>query len=451
MLMETTGLDLILTGATVMLPGGSTQTDVGLKAGKIVALGDAKAQNWQAAQTIALNGLHLLPGVIDSQVHFREPGLTHKEDLESGTRGAVMGGVTTVFEMPNTSPSTTSAEAMQDKLNRAQGRCWSNYAFYMGVSQENATELTTLERLPGVCGTKLFMGASTGDLLVSQDEWIELALRHSRRRMAIHSEDNDRLTERKALLKPGCSVTKHPFWRDDESALRATQRVLALANKTSHPMHLLHITTAEEIALLAKNKHITTVEVLPQHLTLSAPECYERLGTLAQMNPPIREKRHQEALWKGIELGIVDVLGSDHAPHTLEEKARPYPESPAGLTGVQTILPLMLNHVNNGKLSLERLVDLLCYGPARVFNLANKGRVAVGFDADLTVVDLKAQRTITNSWIESRVGWSPFDGMAITGWPVMTIVGGHVVMRDDERLGTPIGQPCRFWDTISPA
>jgi dihydroorotase len=270
------------------------------------------------------------------------------------------------------------------------------------------------------------------------------------RRMAVHCEDEPRLKERKKLAEvPGATAHLHPVWRDAQSALLATQRLVGLARKHGRRVHVLHVTTAEEMAFLAQHRDIATVEVLPQHLTLAAPDCYDQLGTLAQMNPPIREARHREGLWRAIADGIVDVIGSDHAPHTLEEKRKPYPNSPSGLTGVQTLVPLMLDHVNAGRLTLQRFVDLTSAGAARIFGLARKGRIGVGYDADLTVVDLKATREITNEWIASKAGWTPYDGMTVTGWPRATIIAGRCVMRDDELLGAPQGQPFQFMETLS--
>jgi dihydroorotase len=438
--------DLILHGGTVYTPGGAVATDVGVRAGKVAAIGDLKSAKAAARYDVA--NLTVLPGVIDEQVHFREPGPVHKEDLESGTRGAVLGGVTTVFEMPNTDPSTTTAQAIADKIKRATGRSWTDFAFYVGASPENADELGKLERVPGCCGIKMFMGSSTGTLLVADDENVSRVLRSGTRRVTVHSEDDMRLQERAAMVKDGADVRMHPEWRDVETAVRSTQRLLALARANHRRVHVLHVTTAEEMEILAQNKDIATVEVLPQHLTLAAPECYERLGTLAQMNPPIREARHRDALWTAINAGVVDCLGSDHAPHTLEEKARPYPRSPSGLTGVQTLVPVMLDHVAAGRLTLQRFVDLTSASTARIFGIAGKGRIAVGYDADFTVVDLKAKRTITNKWIASKSGWTAFDGMNVTGWPKATIVRGNVVMRDDELLGAQIGTVVRFQETL---
>jgi dihydroorotase len=317
----------------------------------------------------------------------------------------------------------------------------------MGSADSNADQLGELEKLQGCCGVKVFMGSSTGSLLVQDDATLLKVLKSGRRRVAIHAEDEYRLIERKHLAEAEGHPRAHPIWRDEEVCLRATQRLIRLAREAKRRVHVLHVTTAEEMAFLAQHKDIATVEVLPQHLTLTAPECYERLGTLAQMNPPIRDKRHQDALWQAIREGVVDVLGSDHAPHTLEEKAKPYPQSPSGLTGVQTMVPLMLNHVAGGRLSLQRMVDLLSTSQARVFGIVGKGRIAKGYDADFTIVDLNATRTLENKWIASKVGWTPFDGMTVRGWAVMTIIRGVLVMRDDALLGTPIGQPMRFQET----
>ncbi len=438
--------DFIIHGGTVFTPGGPVDLDVGVREGKVAALG--KLNPASAAQTFDARNLTVLPGLIDEQVHFREPGPTHKEDLESGTRGAVLGGITAVFEMPNTDPATTTTAAINDKIARATGRAWTDFAFYVGASPENADELYALERLPGCCGIKMFMGSSTGTLLVADDENVARVLRSGSRRVTVHSEDDMRLQERAALVAGGADVSMHPEWRDVETAVRSTQRLLALAHIHHRRVHVLHVTTAEEMAILAQHKDIATVEVLPQHLTLAAPECYQRLGTFAQMNPPIREARHRDALWAALNGGVVDCIGSDHAPHTREEKAKPYPRSPSGLTGVQTTVPLMLNHVAEGRLSLHRLVDLMSAGPARIFGIAGKGRVALGYDADFTIVDLKAKRTITNDWIASRSGWTAFDGMDVTGWPMATIVRGHLVMRDDEVQDKPVGIPVRFQETL---
>nr|WP_295671701.1 dihydroorotase [Sphingomonas sp.] len=435
--------DLILTGGTVHLPSGPVQASVGVRGGKIAAIGAPSTIVSDAGETIDCTGLDILPGVIDTQVHFREPGLVHKEDLESGARAAVLGGVTAVFEMPNTKPNTDSADAIQEKLMRAHHRMWCDHAFYVGATNHNAAELAELERLPGTAGVKIFMGASTGDLLVSEDSSLAEVLASGHRRVAIHAEDEARMNARAGERVTG-DAGSHPVWRDDESALLATRRILALARAARRRIHVLHVTTPAELELLGQNKDIATCEVTPQHLTLAGEEAYPRLGTLAQMNPPIRSGAHRDGLWHWLQQGVVDILGSDHAPHTAEEKARTYPDSPSGMPGVQTMLPLMLNHVAAGRTTLARVIDLTSAGPQRVFNIAGKGRIAVGYDADFSIVDLKARWTITDDWLASRCGWSPFTGMEITGKPIGTIVRGHCVMWDGALADAAIGEPIRF-------
>src|SRR5436190_297 len=438
--------DLIVRGGEVVNHAGRGMADVGVRAGKVVAVGDLSKAS--AGEVFDAKGLTVLPGVIDTQVHFREPGLEWKEDLQSGSLAAVMGGVVGVFEMPNTEPTTTDAEALADKLARAKGRMHCDHAFYVGGTHENARFLGELERLPGCCGVKVFMGASTGTLLVQDDEGIEQVLRHTNRRATFHSEDEYRLADRRPLARTG-DWTSHYEVRDAQTAIQSTERLVRIATALGKRIHVLHVTTRDEIAYLAKHKDVASVEVTPQHLTLAGPEAYERLKGYAQMNPPIRTAEHRDGLWAGVANGVADVLGSDHAPHTSEEKARPYPASPSGMPGVQTLLPVMLTHVADGKLTLERLVDLTSHGANRLFGLADKGRLAVGYDADLTIVDLKARRTLAHADMASRVGWTPFDGMEIKGWPMATIIRGRVVMRDDEIVAPSLGQPVRFAETLA--
>lgn len=435
--------DLILRGGTAFTPAGLTQTDIGVRDGRIAALGSLG----DAGEIIDCRGLTILPGAIDTQVHFREPGLEHKEDLASGSLAAVLGGITAVFEMPNTKPNTDSADALADKLARAKGRMWCDHAFYVGATNANAEQLAELEMRPGCTGVKVFMGASTGDLLVSDDACLARVLANGRRRVAIHAEDEPRMQARTGLRVAG-DPSSHPVWRDDESAMLATRRIVALARAAKRRIHVLHVTTPQELEFLSRHKDIASCEVTPQHLTLKGEDAYPKLGTLAQMNPPIRSGWHVDGLWHWLNQGVPDVIGSDHAPHTREEKAAPYPGSPSGMPGVQTLLPLMLDHVNAGRLTLARLVDMIASGPARLFGLITKGRIAVGFDADFSVVDLNARWTVTADWLASRCGWSPFEGYALTGRPIGTIIRGRRVMWDAAVQGSPIGTPLRFEETI---
>jgi dihydroorotase len=438
--------DLILTGGTVVNHDGEGMRDLGIRAGRFAAIGDLSRAS--AGDVVDCRGLHLLPGVVDTQVHFREPGLTHKEDLETGSLSAVMGGVTAVFEMPNTDPLTVSADALADKVKRGHHRMHCDFAFFLGATADNTRDLAALERLPGCAGIKVFMGSSTGSLLIADDAGLRAVLKVIRRRAAFHAEDEPRLTARQNLRVEG-DPRSHPVWRDETAALTATQRLVAIAHETGARVHVLHVSTSPEMDFLAGHKDVASVEATPHHLTLEAPDCYERLGTRAQMNPPVRDAAHRAGIWRGLEQGVVDVLGSDHAPHTLEEKAKTYPASPSGMTGVQTLVPVMLDHVNAGRLSLLRFVDLTSAGPARLFGMAAKGRIAAGYDADLTVVDLKRRETITDRWIASRAGWTPYHGVSVTGWPVGTIVRGHKVMWEGSLVAAARGERVRFLETLA--
>jgi dihydroorotase len=435
--------DLVLKGGTVVNHDGVGVRDVGIRQGRIASLGSIDIEG--ANEAIDCAGLHILPGVIDTQVHFREPGLEHKENLETGSRAAVIGGVTAVFEMPNTKPPTTSAESLADKVKRARHRMYCDFAFFVGATRENLEQIPEFERLDGSAGIKVFMGSSTGDLLVEHEPLLDRVIAKIGRRAAFHAEDEARLRERMGLRRPG-DPSSHPVWRDEATALLATQRLVRLAEKYGKRVHLLHVSSAAELEFLKGHKAWVSVEVTPHHLTLVAPDCYQRLGTYGQMNPPVRDDSHRRALWAALAAGVVDIVGSDHAPHTREEKDRAYPASPSGMTGVQTLVPIMLDHVSAGRLSLERFVDLTSHGPQRLFGICNKGRIGVGYDADLTVVDLKRQETIDNSWIASRCGWSPYHGHTVQGWPVGTIVRGRCVAWQGEVVSAAHGEPIRFLD-----
>ena len=417
------------------------QADIGIRDGKFAKIGNLT--NELATTHIEAIGLTILPGVIDTQVHFREPGNEHKETLQTGSLAAVMGGVTAVFEMPNTNPATTTEEAIKDKVQRAYHNMHCDFAFYVGATGKNTKELPYLESLEGVCGVKVFMGSSTGDLLVESEQDLKDILQNITRRAAFHSEDEMRLRERKNMALEG-QVDTHHVWRDEQTAIMSTQRLLKCAREAKTKIHVLHITTKQEMELLAQNRDIASVEVTPQHLTLNAEDCYRQLGTFAQMNPPIREQKHQDALWKALQEGIVDVIGSDHAPHTREEKEKPYPQSPSGMPGVQTLLPLMLNHVAQGRLSLNHLVELTSYNAHRLFGFASKGEVKIGNDADLTFVDLKAQNVIEEESLASKCGWSPFAGQKLSGNVVGTMIRGQKVMWENELVTPAQGQAIKF-------
>ena len=417
--------------------------DIGISKGYIVKLNSLG--KYSAEYTFNAKGLHILPGLIDTQVHFREPGMEHKENIESGSRSALLGGITAFFDMPNTSPPTTTKEALNKKIKRAEKTSWCDFAFFVGASPENIHELPNLANTKHCCGVKIFMGSSTGSLLLYEKEKLEYVLKTISKKTAIHSEDENRLRERKHIVtsQPG-KIHLHPVWRDPETALNSTKQIVKLAQKHRKQVHILHVTTEEEIQFLSQHKDSATVEVTPQHLTLIAPECYERLGTLAQMNPPIREERHYKALWQGIQSNVVTMLGSDHAPHSLQEKQKTYPNSPAGMPGTQTMLTLMLNHVKEQRLSLKKLTELLAVNPHRYYGIEKQGLIREGFKANITIVDLKKRRKITQEWLASKCGWSPFENKETTGWPVAVLLNGEWAMREDQIIGTPKGKPMSF-------
>jgi len=432
--------DLLIRGGTVVNHDGIGERDIGVRAGRIAALGNLSEAD--AGEIIDAKGLTIFPGVIDTQVHFREPGAEHKEDLETGSHAAVMGGVTTVFEMPNTNPLTVTAATLADKLARARDRMHCDHAFWVGGTADNPQDIPELESLPGAAGIKVFMGSSTGSLLVPNDAGIRAILQKTRRRAAFHAEDEFLLADRFRQRIDG-DPSSHAVWRNAEVALSATRRLVSIARETGALIHVLHVSTAEEMRFLAEHKDIASVEVTPHHLTFSADD-YVRLGTRLQMNPPIRDAEHRAGIWAGVANGVADILGSDHAPHTLEEKAARYPHSPSGMPGVQTLVPIMLDHVAHGRMSLARFMDMTSAGPARLFGIAGKGRIATGYDADFTIVDLRRKMTIANDWIASRCGWTPYAGMSAAGWPVATIVRGTRVMWEGELLEKGLGRPVRF-------
>ena len=434
--------DLLIQGGTLVLPWGEEQADLGIVNGRISSIGALGGD--EAAEVIDAKGLHVLPGLIDSHVHLRDPGDPTVETLATGTKGAVLGGIATVFDMPNTTPPIVDREQLDWKRGYVAGQSFCDVGLYVGGTKSNIGELAELEQVPGVCAIKIFAGSSTGTLMVEDDEHIEQVMRAGRRRIAFHSEDEYRLQARKGQFHTGQPYRTHMEWRDEECAFLGTRRLMALARLTERPAHILHVSTAEELDYLRDFRDIATVEVLVNHLTQVAPDCYDRLGGLGVMNPPIRGERHRAASWAAVNDDRVDTIGSDHAPHPRAAKSKPWPECPAGLTGVQTIVPLMLDHVNAGRLSLPRLVDLMAAGPARVYGLVGKGRLAAGYDGDVTLVDMKHRRTIEDSWIASPCGWTPFAGTEVQGWPVATIVRGTPVMRDDAVQGAPIGRLARF-------
>ena len=433
-------LDLIVRNGTCFIDGNLSKYDIGVQNGKITHIGDLTKE--QSSNTINADGKIVFPGLMDTQVHFREPGSVDAEDLHSGSRAAIVGGITSVFEMPNTNPPTTNFEEFQKKINIGK-RMYCNHAFYFGATAENYEVLEKLNNLEGCCGIKLFAGSSTGNLLVDKEEDIEKVFKYASKVVAVHSEDEEILKLRKKLIQKG-DVKTHPVWRNEEVAISSTRKIVKIAKRLNKKAHILHVTTKDEVDFLSQNKGNITFEITPQHLTMYAPDCYDKLGSYAQMNPPIRDKSHYDRLWYAIKNDYNDTIGSDHAPHLKINKEKQYPDSPSGMPGVQTILPVMLNHMNDGKIKLNQIVKFLCENPVKIFGIKNKGYIKKDFDADFTIVDLNKVIEIKNENIESKCGWSPFDGYKFKGTPINTIIAGEIKMQDGKIIGEPTGKPLSF-------
>ena len=433
-------LDLIVRNGTCFIDGNLSKYDIGVQNGKITHIGDLTKE--QSSNTINADGKIVFPGLMDTQVHFREPGSVDAEDLHSGSRAAIVGGITSVFEMPNTNPPTTNFEEFKKKINIGK-RMYCNHAFYFGATAENYEILEKLKNLEGCCGIKLFAGSSTGNLLVDKEEDIEKVFKYASKVVAVHSEDEEILKLRKKLIQKG-DVKTHPVWRNEEVAISSTRKIVKIAKRLNKKAHILHVTTKDEVDFLSQNKGNITFEITPQHLTMYAPDCYDKLGSYAQMNPPIRDKSHYDRLWYAIRNDYNDTIGSDHAPHLKINKEKQYPDSPSGMPGVQTILPVMLNHMNDGKIKLNQIVKFLCENPVKIFGIKNKGYIKKDFDADFTIVDLNKVIEIKNENIESKCGWSPFDGYKFKGTPIYTIIAGEIKMQDGKIIGEPTGKPLSF-------
>jgi len=434
-------LDLIIKNGSCYIDGKLQKTDIGIEKNKISKIGNLQSE--KSNEEFNAENLIVLPGCMDTQVHFREPGSTDAEDLNSGSKAAIMGGITAVFEMPNTNPPTSSKKEFQNKLNLAKNRMYCNYAFYFGATPDNQEEIADLKNLEGCCGVKLFAGSSTGSLLVHKEEDIEKVFESTSKVVSVHSEDEEILNIRKKLREKG-NVLSHPIWRNEECAISSTRKIVKIAKRLNKKAHILHVTTKEEVDFLSQNKGNITFEITPQHLTLFSPDCYQKLGTFAQMNPPIREKIHYDRLWYAVRNNFNDTIGSDHAPHLKENKLKQYPDTPSGMPGVQTLMPVMLNHINEGRLTLDQLIKFLCENPVKIFGIKNKGYIKKDFDADFTIIDMNKTIEIKNEQIQSKCGWSPFDGYKFKGTPVSTIVNGKIKMKEGKIVGNPEGVALKF-------
>jgi dihydroorotase len=414
----------LIKNAQVVLPTGIVATNVLIDGARIAAIDPAVQTT--ADEVVDATGLHLIPGVIDDQVHFRDPGLTHKEDLYTASRACAKGGVTTFLEMPNTVPNTTTQALLEQKLALAAEKSLVNYGFYIGATPNNLDELKLATRTPGI---KIFIGSSTGDLLVDEQEALERIFAETTLPICAHCEDETTVRRNKERYAASTDVADHSKIRDHAAAVIATRRAMDLAKRHRHRFHVLHVSTADELPLLAEHGDVITAEACPHHLFFSIDD-YARLGTLVQMNPSLKTKADAAAIWQALLNGTIQVIATDHAPHTLEEKRQPYPKAPSGLPAVENSLALLLNEVHRGRCTLEQVVHWMCDAPARVWDIVNKGRIEVGYDADLVLVDLNKQQTITNETQETKARWSPWHGETLTGWPVRTWVMGHEVFRD---------------------
>ena len=424
----------LIRNASVVLPAGTSSVSVLIDGTQIADIDPAIQVT--ADEVIDATGLHLLPGLVDDQVHFREPGLTHKEDLHHASRACAKGGVTTFLEMPNTIPNTIDQPQLEAKLARAAEVSLVNYGFYIGATPDNLAALKQATRTPGI---KIFIGSSTGSLLVGNQDDLEAIFAETTLPITAHCEDESTIQENWQQYAKTTDVADHSRIRDHQAAMVATRRALDLAFRHQHRFHVLHVSTGQETSLLRDHRDLITAEACPHHLFFHVGD-YERLGTLIQMNPSIKTAEDNEQLWSALQAGDIQVIATDHAPHTWEEKQQPYPKSPSGLPAVENSLALMLNQVNQGRCTLEQVVHWMCDAPARVWDIVNKGRIEVGYDADLVLVDLEKTAEIRNAEQQTKCGWSPWDGESLTGWPVRTWVRGHLAycegVFDDQQLGS---------------
>ena len=420
---------ILIKNARCVSSNGILQQDVLIRDGKIAQLGQVKES--AAEKVIDGTHLYLLPGALDPQVHFRDPGLTQKEDLRTGSMAAAAGGVTSFFDMPNTKPSTITIEGMAERKRIAAEKCVVNYNFFIGATNTNLDVLNEVKNVPGI---KIYMGSSTGDLLVSDTRDLEHIFGNGTRLIAVHAEDDEIINAAQKIYKNSTDFNHHQFVRPADASLKATTLAVELSIKYQRRLHILHMTTRDEVRYLEiqKSKGPISAEVCPQHFLLSAPHVYQKLGAYAQMNPPIRDIQHGEALWEGLVKGVIDCIATDHAPHTHEEKAKPFGKAPSGMPGVETSLPMLLDRANRGMCKLEDVVKWMCEKPVELYKVKNKGYIREGYDADLVLVDMGKKRLIENGNLWTKVNWSPYDGWTTQGWPVTTLVNGHIVFQDGE-------------------
>jgi len=417
-------MKILIKNSTVVLPDEILRTDVLIENGRIATV-DA-AVHASADEVVRASGMQLLPGVIDDQVHFREPGLTHKEDLLHASRACAKGGVTTFLEMPNTKPNTTNQQRLNEKLDLASRKSLVNYGFYIGATPNNLDDLRSAQRTPGI---KIFIGSSTGDLLVDDQDALERIFAETSLPITAHCEDETTVRANQSRFAGSNDVSVHSMIRDHQAAVIATRRAVDLARRHRHRFHVLHVSTGAEIELFADHGGLLTAEVCPHHLFFNIDD-YERLGSLIQMNPSVKTREDNEQLWQALLDGRIQLIATDHAPHTIEEKRQPYPQSPSGLPAVENSLALLLDQVNRGRCTLQQVVHWMSDAPARVWDIVDKGRIQDGYDADLVLVDMSVESEVRNETQQTKCGWSPWHGVTLQGWPVRTWVMGHEVFRE---------------------
>ena len=444
---------LLIRSATMVLSDRCVIGDLRVDDGKISGIypgGDAPFSELDEV-VIDAEGLHLLPGIIDPHVHFRDPGQPHKETLVSGSIAGATGGVTSFLDMPNNAPSIITMDLMNQKIATAKKSCITNFGFFMGATNDNVEELQKAVGTPqnpksvdGVCGIKIFMASSTGDLLVYKEEPLRNIFANTGGLIAVHAEDELTLRNRWDDFKHRDDVAAHVEWRNDETALIATKRAVNLAEEYNHRLHVLHLTSALEANwLTGKTGKLVTTETLPQQLTFDQDDL-EKIGTRLKMNPPLRYSEDRETLWKKLHDGTIQCIVTDHAPHTIESKNLSWSDAPSGMPGVETSLPVMLTHASEGKCTISDVVRWMSTNPAECYNIQNKGRLEIGYDADLVLVDMNNSHPVKDSNCWTKVGWNPFAGKELVGWPQVTIVSGKPVFertRGDFDKGKILGNP----------
>lgn len=440
---------ILIQSATVVNEGKSSVLDICIEKDRIVSIAP-NIPVLEEDRIIDAKGLHLLPGLIDDQVHFREPGLTHKADLASESQAAVAGGITSFIEMPNTQPQTTTLKALEDKFKCAEGRCAANYSFMFGGTNDNLDEILKLE-VTQVAGLKLFLGSSTGNMLVDSPEVLEKIFSSTDLVISVHCEDEktirDNTAHYSALHGDAIPIAMHPRIRSEEACFLSSSQAIALAKKTGARLHVFHLSTAKETHLfdasIPLEKKKITAEVCVHHLWFTDQD-YTEKQTLIKWNPAVKTQADQDGLWEALNDDRIDVLATDHAPHTLEEKQNSYLKAPSGGPLVQHALLAMLTAVQRKKISIERLVQKACHNPAILFNLKDRGYIRPGYYADLVLVDLNQKTTVTRDTILYKCGWSPFEGTTFDASIHSTFVNGTIVYANGMVLHTDVGRKLEF-------